>query len=316
MTRAISTSRPSPRNPVTYSVTPGAWQSDAAVRASDGTLAIDRTFFSPVLNQTVSISVIVPADYLTSGLDYPVVWHMHGLGQYPTGTNNRYAASWYPAVYGNAIRSALVRPHITVFINILNNSMGINDDIGALLVESYVLKDVIAWVRANYRTLTAPKYNVLAGFSMGSRAGVYYAFKYPNIFGGAHSYGAPLYASDADFASRSDVLDWGPYILSPPINGVSPYTPAERARWHLSSPQGWLTTWPTKPKLRINYGASDSLTLTLNTDFIALLTSNSITHTVGTPIPSVAHSASGCWTSSDGQLALAWIESVFAGTAS
>lgn len=310
--RSSTTSRPPLRSSVTYSVTPGSWQADADVRTSDGTLAIDRTFFSAILNQTVSISVLVPADYLTSGLDYPVVWHFHGLGQYPGGQNNRYAATWYPAVYGAAVRSASVRPHITVMVNLLNYSMGIDSFDGALLVEQYFIRDVIPWVRANYRTLTAARYNVCAGFSMGSRAGVYYAFKYPTIFGGAHSYGAPFYADTANFAAQNDVDDWGPYILSPAQN----YTAGERARWLACSPQGWLTTYTTKPKLRINYGATDTLTNTLNTTFMSLLTNNSIVHTAGTPIVGVGHDASDCWTNDDGQTALTWIESVFAGTAS
>lgn len=308
---SVSPLLPALRSPVTYAVNSGAWQSDAAVRASDGVLAVDRTFVSQILGQTVSISVLVPADYLTSGLSYPVVWHFHGLGVHPSGQNNRYASGWFPAVYGNAVRGGLVRPHITVFVSLLNNSMGIDDDQGALLVERYVRLEAVPWVRANYRTLIEPRYNVGAGFSMGARAATYYAFKHVDWLGGAHSYGAPFYAADANFAGQSDVLDWGPYILSP----TQAYTAAERARWQECSPQGWLTRNATKPKLRINYGATDGLTSGLNTAFMALLTSTGIPYATGTPIPSVAHSASGCWTSADGQLALAWIESVFAGTA-
>lgn len=282
--------RPALRSPVTYAVSSGAWQSDSAVRASDGSLAIDRTFASVILGQTVSISVLVPADYLTSGLDYPVVWHMHGLGQYPSGANNRYAASWYPAVYGNAIDSALVRPHITVFPSGCNYSMWIDDDQGALLIERYLILEVLPWVRANYRTLTDARYNVVTGFSMGARSAVYQALKRPNVFGSAVSYGAPFYAQDADFAARSDVDQWGPYILSP----TEAYTAAERARWHECSPQGWLTRNATKPRLRIAYGEDDGLTDQLNVDFLALLDSHSIPYTTADPVTGAGHNAQQC----------------------
>lgn len=301
--------RPAPRATVRYNVTASAWSpGDAAIKAS----GIDQTFVSSILGQTVSISVMVPSDYDSSGLDYPVVWHLHGLSTAGgSAPNNRYAATWYPQVYGNAVRDQLVRPHITVFVNGLNYSMWMDDDQGAMLVERYVMLEALPWVQANYRTLTAAQYNVTAGFSMGFRGALYLALKYPETFGGSAGYGAPLYASDADFAARSDVDDWGPYILSP----TEAYTAAERARWQECSPQGWLTRNSVKPKLRINYGATDTLTSGLNVTFLALLTSNGIAHVAGTPVPGVAHSASGTWGSADGQLAMAWIESVFAGAA-
>lgn len=306
-----SASRPALRSPVTYNVSSGSWTADSAVRASDGTLAIDRTFASAILGQTVSISVLVPSDYLTSGLDYPVVWHMHGLQQYPGGTNNRYGSGWYQAVYGNAVRAGKIRPHITVFPSGMNYSMWIDDDQGALLIERYLILEVLPWVRANYRTLTEAQYNAVTGFSMGARSALYQAIKRPDVFGSAISYGAPLYDENAPFASRNDVDDWGPYILSP----TETYTAAECARWLECSPQGWLTRNATKPRMWINYGVSDGLTEQLNIDFMALLDSHSIAYTTATPVSGAGHNAQQCWASNDAQNALEWLEAGFAGGA-
>lgn len=299
--RLITT--PSVRSPVTYEITSGVWQSDAAVKAQSGGWLIDRTLYSRVFKRNISISVLVPATYSETSVNYPVNWHLHGLG----GSGNRYGASWYPAVYGNAVRADQCPEHITVFPNGLDYSMWIDDDQGALLVEQYLMKDVIPWVRANYRTRTEAKYNAISGFSMGGRAATYYGFKYPNMFGCVASYGAPYYDMNADFKSRSDVLQWGPFILS----ADQSYTDSERDRWNECSPQGWLTAHSIKPAIRINYGEIDNLTLTLNETFKTLLTSSSIPFSTGTPVPSVAHSASGCWTSTDGGLMMAFIGTTF-----
>lgn len=299
--------RPEPRTPVTWSVPAGGWQADPAVRASDGLLSIDRTLSSAILGQTVSVSVLVPASYLTSGVDYPVVWHLHGLNPYPAGQNNRYAAGWYPQVYGAAIRSGIVREHITVLPNGFNRFMWIDDYQGAVLVEQFLLRELLPWVQAQYRVLTEPRYNVLTGFSMGARAAAYYAFKRPDLFGGAATFGAPFYDADADFAAESDVDQWGPEVLSPGED----YSPAQRARWLACSPQGWLHAYGTTPRLRINYGAEDGLTDELNEAFMALLEAEGVPFDRGDPITGAGHNAREVWTSSDGQAALAWMETVF-----
>lgn len=290
--------------------TPGTTFASSSPVASPQTDAdviwVNATFTSAILGQTAGLCLMLPADYYRTTQDYPVVWNMHGLSQ--TGVNEGYIAASHPGVYGAAVRARTVRPHITVFPSGCNWSMWMNNFDGSLRIEQYIMQEVIPWVRANYRARTDRNSNVCSDFSMGSRAALYYAFKYPDVFAGAHAYGPPVADDSYDFAGDSVVANWGPYVLSP----GGDYTTKERARWKACSPQGWLTAFSVKPKLRVVYGASDP-NRTVGNTFKTLLTSNGIAFDTVADLAGVAHVASAYWTNADAQNAFAFYERCFAG---
>ena len=50
----------------------------AVVVQAAGTVTV-RTFHSQALGEDRSVLVYLPEDYLTSGLDYPVIYYLHGV---------------------------------------------------------------------------------------------------------------------------------------------------------------------------------------------------------------------------------------------
>lgn len=53
--------------------------------------------------------------------------------------------------------------------------------------ETYVAKELVAWVDAKYKTIRSPKGRGITGLSMGGHGALYLAFKHPDVFGAAGS---------------------------------------------------------------------------------------------------------------------------------
>lgn len=53
--------------------------------------------------------------------------------------------------------------------------------------ETYVAKELVAWVDAAYKTIRTPKGRGITGLSMGGHGALYLAFKHPDVFGAAGS---------------------------------------------------------------------------------------------------------------------------------
>lgn len=312
-TRAVANQRyevtPSPPSSILYNVVSGSWQSEVASVGANYVDMTDSTFYSKVLRRTVSYSVGLPSDYGSSGLDYPVVWHMHGQQTYP-GANNRYLSANWPARYGFAVRDAFVRQHITVFINGLNYSMYVDNYDKSVQFETMFLTELIPLIRATYRTLgAAPQYNALMGFSMGGRGAIYYAMKHDDKFGGCAAYGPPLYDEFYDYQNDGS-LTWPALVISP--DGL--WTADQAEVWRLNSPQGYLKKDHSRLKLRLVYGDSDALRNTTGAPFKARLDTLNIPYTTVTDLVGVSHTAANYWTNADSSNAFAFVETIFAGT--
>jgi enterochelin esterase-like enzyme len=131
------------------------------------------------------IVVYLPPNYATEAKRYPVVYWFHGRGdnectQLPIAKNIQ-----------EAITAGVAAPMIYVFIN---GGSGCNFDDTACpgkMVESYVMKELIPYVDAHYRTVVGPQGRAVEGFSMGAEAVLRYYAKFPDQFCSAVSY-API----------------------------------------------------------------------------------------------------------------------------
>src|SRR5262245_37743974 len=55
--------------------------------ALQGTVVTPVTFVGPVTGHSISFSVYLPPDYASSRTQYPVVYHLHGLGGFHDNRN-------------------------------------------------------------------------------------------------------------------------------------------------------------------------------------------------------------------------------------
>lgn len=52
-------------------------------------------------------------------------------------------------------------------------------------MESYIVKELVPWVDANYRTIARPQGRAVTGFSMGGHGGLWLGLRHPDLFGNA-----------------------------------------------------------------------------------------------------------------------------------
>jgi enterochelin esterase-like enzyme len=151
------------------------------------------TFDGPITKQEVRYSIYLPAGYEETTNRYPVLYYLHGIGGDETDSPKLIDA------LEPAVESGLVPPMIVVFANGQNNSMWANSKQGPKQVETNVIKELIPYVDATYRTIVDRHSRALLGFSMGGYGAATYACKYPELFSACISYdGAML-----DWASLS-----------------------------------------------------------------------------------------------------------------
>jgi S-formylglutathione hydrolase FrmB len=166
----------------------------AAVQAA-GTVT-EQTFYSQALDTDRTVLVYLPEGYQSSGLDYPVIYFMHGADG---GVGSWYLTDFVP-VLDEMIADGLIDPMIIVEPDSASmgppqewSQQGFHDRIfhlqtdSALLGnnETYLAEDLVAWIDWNYRTLANRENRLLIGRSMGGHGAIRLALRHPQVFGGA-----------------------------------------------------------------------------------------------------------------------------------
>jgi predicted esterase len=129
--------------------------------------------------------VYLPPGYATSTRRYPVVYWFHGRG------DNECTQVPLAANIQAAIQSGAAPPMIYVFLN--GGAQCNFDDVSCpgKMAESYIMKELLPYVDAHYRTITAPLGRALEGFSMGAEGVLRYFYTYTDQFCDVMAY-APL----------------------------------------------------------------------------------------------------------------------------
>jgi endo-1,4-beta-xylanase len=148
-----------------------------------------KTFRSKTINRDVSYMVYLPPDYETqTARRYPVLYYLHASG----GTPKRDGAE-IAKRFDKAIRSGRVDPLILVCPNGLRGAtMYCDTRDGEYPVETVIVKDLIPYIDATYRTLAAREGRALDGFSMGGFGAAHFGFKFPAVFGVVSIQAPPL----------------------------------------------------------------------------------------------------------------------------
>jgi enterochelin esterase-like enzyme len=145
-----------------------------------------RSLASPSMGQEIGFNVWVPPAYATGRERFPVIYFLHGAGG-----NENSDAGGFSGLVRKAIEEKKIPPVLCVFPN--GGMSGYRDQPeGKVMVETFIVKELIPYVDANWRTLARREGRALAGFSMGGGGAMRFAVKYPDLFCAAGSWAAAI----------------------------------------------------------------------------------------------------------------------------
>ncbi|WP_425307792.1 alpha/beta hydrolase-fold protein [Ammonicoccus fulvus] len=143
-------------------------------------------------HQTWNVTVILPPDYFaaeSSAKTYPVVYAGHGF----PGSPQQYLEAFDIQKMGdNAVRARSIKPFITVIPNITPTGADTEcitgpDDVQQL--ETWLAKDVPAFVAGHLRAAPGRTNAAWLGFSLGGWCGTMLTMRHPETFGAAAALG-------------------------------------------------------------------------------------------------------------------------------
>lgn len=116
--------------------------------------------------------VWLPADYATTTRRYPVLYLLHGL----TGDENDWWARSRLADYAARFHLIIITPGVgdSWYANSATEEKARYEDA--------IIKDLIPYVDAEYRTVAQREGRAIAGLSMGGLAAIKFALRYPQMF--------------------------------------------------------------------------------------------------------------------------------------
>ena len=145
------------------------------------------TFTSASMSCEVGFTIMLPAAYATEPtVRFPVIYYLHGRG----GTENDNLGAF--DLLRAAIANGSVPPVIYVHAMAGRNSGYVDSPDHSVMGETVVIKELIPFIDATYRTIAAKGGRVVQGFSMGGQGAILYAFKFPALFSSVIGYGAGM----------------------------------------------------------------------------------------------------------------------------
>lgn len=133
----------------------------------------------------------LPADYYTSGKNYPVIYLLHGARGYETSWV-RYGEVYHTAdslwALGKAVPCIIIMPNVNQynddrdygdsrFKNAFESIFEVDG-----IVESAFMDDVVGYVDSVYRTIPDKEHRAIAGLSIGAYQAIYFGTNYPDAF--------------------------------------------------------------------------------------------------------------------------------------
>ena len=118
---------------------------------------------------------------------YPVIFHLHGAG----GNETRSLHS--AVVLHEGILAGKLPEMIMVFPNGGRSTMYQDSGDGRFMAETWVIKELLPHIDAQYRTIADRKARCIEGFSMGGRGSTHLAMRYPELFGSLFNQSGNVY---------------------------------------------------------------------------------------------------------------------------
>jgi putative tributyrin esterase len=150
---------------------------------------------SPSLSGQRAVTVLLPTGYAQSGRRYPVLYLLHGGGQDHTAFASR---GWFGTQASRAM--IIVTPNA-------GESWYVNSVVDPKArYEDFVVRDLVSYIDANYRTIATRQGRAVAGVSMGAWGAMLLGLKHHQLFGAVGALSAPYLISrqspNMDMSSR------------------------------------------------------------------------------------------------------------------
>jgi endo-1,4-beta-xylanase len=151
---------------------------------------------SPSMGQGMGFNVWVPPAYAAGNGRFPVIYFLHGAGG-----NENSDAGGFAGLVRRAIEEKKIPPVLCVFPN--GGMSGYRDQPEKkVMVETFIVKELIPHIDANWRTLALRERRAVAGFSMGGSGAMRLVVKYPDLFSAAGSWAAGIGFRRSDAAEE------------------------------------------------------------------------------------------------------------------
>ena len=156
-------------------------------QAPDIAPAVVVTVPSASLGSEQTASVLLPAGYAGSNRRYPVLYLLHGGGQDHTAFAAR---GWFRALASRDMIVVTPKVGDSWYVNSAADPKAKYED--------FVVKDLVAFVDARYRTIASRDGRAVAGVSMGAWGAMLLGLKHPQLFGAIGAFSAPFGISRQD----------------------------------------------------------------------------------------------------------------------
>lgn len=165
-------------------VGPEAWSNPPAAALPNVT---HRTFRSHSIGTDVGYSVYLPPGYEQGTQRYPVVYYLHGAGGNESGGPRTFAPQLLAAHLAGTLP-----PFIVVFPNGGQSTWYADSYDGKLPVETMIIRELIPYVDATYRTRADRAGRAITGMSMGGFGAIVLGMKHADMFSSVVAY-APAF---------------------------------------------------------------------------------------------------------------------------
>jgi enterochelin esterase-like enzyme len=134
-------------------------------------------YHSQSMSTEVGYNIYLPPDYETTTHRYPVIYWLHGRG----GNEN---SGGYPLHYlTDGVAAGKLQPMIIVYANGGSQTNFCDSYDGKYMGETTIIKELIPYIDAHYRTIAARESRSIQGMSMGGFGAMRFGLKYPDLFG-------------------------------------------------------------------------------------------------------------------------------------
>ncbi len=133
-------------------------------------------YHSASMDKEVGYNIYLPPGYEQGSARYPVVYWLHGR-------NNTESSNGYPISYlADGIAAGKLPPMIVVFASGGSQSNYSDSYDGKYMGETTVIKELIPYIDAHYRTVASRQGRSIQGMSMGGHGAMRLGVKYPDVF--------------------------------------------------------------------------------------------------------------------------------------
>lgn len=144
-----------------------------------------KILYSKSAQRDVSFHIYVPSSYRADNeRHFPVIYWLHGHEK------QLHYIDRIAQYFDVAIKAKKIPEFIIVFPNGMFESMWIDSKDGRVPMESVIIKDLIPYIDANFRTIPSRAGRIIEGFSMGGYGAARLGIKYNEMFSAISMLGA------------------------------------------------------------------------------------------------------------------------------